>query len=320
VLTNIKAKNNLMLAEDPGLVKDVIAAALRLAQPLLAGVLQPIQLPSVMGRDLQVKGIGGAMQVSGNLADGYQHLAVWASILTCGAPPLPACVRYQTDTEARIAEAQVPDAIEDLRGPGRTIPAAVIEARAITARPAEGEFSYRVDGSLWSPWVRGPRFTIRDPIFLFQGHHTIEITSREAGDDRSQDLEPVSLDFLVSIEPPTAELVQLSDGSVVTKAHSVASQPWQLKYGYRLEGERSWGEQGAARTFTAAERNGRGLSVLVTDEAGRTARAHFGVSGLEEDALLAASGCGTSRQATAWALLPLLAVGLLLASRRRRRS
>ncbi len=319
VLKNITAINNEMLNEDPVLLKDLIGAAVRLAQPLLAGALGPIALPKVAGLDFQVKGLGGAVPVSSNVAlDGYHHLGIWAQIARCGAAPLPACARYQVGTEARLASSNVPDDLDELRGPNKIIPSAVIEARSISARPVEAEFSYRVDSGLWSPWVRGPRFTVRDSIFLFQGHHQIDVTSREMGDDRTQNLEPVSVDFLVSIEPPTADLVQLADGSVVTKSHSAASQSWQLSYSYRLEGERAFGDKGLARTFSAQELGGRGVSVLVTDEAGRTAKASFGLTGdSEAAAVLAASGCATSPGTTTWSLFPLLAVGLVLAFRRR---
>ena len=154
-----------------------------------------------------------------------------------------------------------------------------------------------------------------------QGHHQIEVTSRELNDDRTQNLEPVSVDFLVSIEPPTVDLVQLSDGSVETKAHSVASQTWQLQYSYRLEGERTWSAKGPARTFTAQELGGRGVAVLVTDEAGRTAKASLGITDASDAAAqLSASGCATGPETTAWSLFPLLAVGLLLATRRRQGS
>ena len=322
VLNNITASNNEMLAEDPGVVKDLIGAAIHLAQPLLAGALKPITLPRVLGLDFQVKGLGGAVPVSSNVAvDGYHHLAIWAAIAHCGAPPLSACARYQVGTEARIADSQIPDDLEELRGPNRIIPAAIIEARSITARPVASEFSYKIDGGLWSPWVQGPRFTIRDLSFLFQGHHTIEVTSREAGDDRTQNLEPAVLDFLVSVEPPTVDLVALSDGSVITKARSAASKSWQMKYAYKLEGDAALGEKGEARTFTAAELGGRGIAVQVTDEAGRTAKAALGMA-LTEDARaaqLAGSGCGTSPQSTTlWSLFPLLGVALVLATRRRR--
>jgi MYXO-CTERM domain-containing protein len=211
----------------------------------------------------------------------------------------------------------VPDDVDELRGPNKVIPSVTIEAKSISARPSEAEFSYRIDGGLWSPWVRGPRFTVRDPIFLFQAHHQIDVTSREAGDDRTMNQDPVSLDFLVSIEPPTVDLVQLSDGSVITKAHSTASAAWQLAYSYRIEGEQ-WTQKGAAHTFTAQELGGRGVQVVVTDEVGRTAKASLGLTeAADAAAQVASAGCATSPQSTAWALLPLLAVGLVLALRRR---
>jgi MYXO-CTERM domain-containing protein len=317
-LTNVTALNNEMLAEDPAVLTDLIAAAAGLAQPLLASALTPLSLPKVAGLDFQVKGIGGAVPMPA-ATDGYHHLGLWLQIARCGAAGQPACAKYTVGTEARLARSLVPDDLDALRGPQKQLPAAVLEVRSVSARGDAGEFSYRIDGGLWSPWLRGPTLTVRDPAFLFQGHHAIEVTSRETGDDHTQNPEPVAVDFLVSVEPPAVDLVQLSDGSVVTRARSAASQPWQLGYSYRLEGDRSWSPSGAAKTFTAAELGGRGVAVLVTDEAGRTARASLGIAdGSEEAAQLAASGCSTGPQATSWSLLPLALLLALGALRRRR--
>lgn len=317
VLTNISALNNEMLAEDPGVVKDLIGAAIRLAQPLLAGVLTPITLPQILGLDLQVRGLAGAVPlVPSDLSKGYHHLAIWAGVVVCGSGGV-SCTRMPTKTEAAIVARDLPEDLDELRGPARRVPSATIEARAFAPKGGEVEYSYRVDGGFWSPWVRGPRITIRDEIFLFQGHHTIEVTSREGGDDRTQDLEPVALDLLVSVEPPKAELVQLADGTLRTKASSVASPLHGLKFRYRLEGE-GWTEPGPAREFSAAERGGRGLSVEVADEAGRVVRSHFGISATDAEREAAqAFGCSTSPRTGAWGLWPLL-LAVLFAARRRR--
>ncbi|MBS2025611.1 MAG: hypothetical protein JST92_24700, partial [Deltaproteobacteria bacterium] len=319
VLTNITASNNEMLAEDPSELSQLLGAAIKLAQPLLAGVLKPITLPKMLGLDFQVKGVAGAVPIDpAHPENGYHHLAIWAGIQQCTGTPGGACARYETDTEAAIVNRNVPDDLEELRGPNRVLPSVDIEAKALTARHGDVDFSYRIDGGFWSPWIRQSRFTVQDELFMIQGHHRIEVTSREGGDDRTQDLEPAVVDFLVSIEPPTVALNELADGSIQTKSHSAASPSWALKYRYKFEGE-GWSELGASRDISAAERGGRGVAVQVVDEAGRVAKAHIGdVSDELNAATQGAVGCSTMPGSTAWGLLPLMLVGVMLGLRRKR--
>jgi MYXO-CTERM domain-containing protein len=319
VLTNIKALNNEMLAEDPGVVRDLLGAAVRLAQPLLAGLLKPVQLPTPFGLQIQVKGLTGAVPVSSNVTrDGYQHLAIYGGLSEACGNTVP-CANYAVRTEARIVASAVPADLDEARGPNRVVPSVDIEASALSARRSStADFSYRVDGSLWSPWVAGPRFTVRDPIFLLQGHHTIEVIAREMGDDRTQDTDPVSLDFFVSFESPTVELVQRNDGSVITKGQSVASRSDKLLYSYRFAGQHTWSTPGPARVFTAAELAGRGLQVTVTDEGGRTAMAKIGVDDAEALQQYGAAGCASSPQAVGPAGMLLALAAMLLLARRRR--
>ena len=312
VLTNITALSpkgtpygaSDLLAEDPGVVKDLLAAAVRLAQPLLAGVLKPIALPSFLGLKIGVTGLAGAVPLQDVATDGYAHLALWAGFKDCSA----GCEQVTVKAGVRVVGTVVPDDVEELRQGQR--PSLELEGSAVLAHAdARPEFSYRVDGSLWSPWLAGPRFTIQDPLFLAQGHHRIEVTAREQGDDHTMDPQAVAVDFFVSYEAPRVELVQRADGAVVTRAHSAAAGG-ALRYSYRLDGERLWTPPGEARTWSLAELNGGGLDVSVSDEAGRSAQARFGP---EEAAVqqARAAGCSTSPRAPAWGLLPLLGLALL---------
>src|SRR5207245_10112 len=132
-----------MLAEDPGVVKDLLGAAVRLAQPLLAGVIKPVVLPTMMGLRFGVLGIAGAVAMPDVVNDGYQHLAIWAKVNECGT----SCEQYTVRTEARIASSFMPDSVKDVRE-GR-YPAVELDLSARQARSgARAEFSYRVDGSL----------------------------------------------------------------------------------------------------------------------------------------------------------------------------
>lgn len=313
VLTNISALSPKgtpygaadMLAEDPGVVKDLLGAAVRLAQPLLAGVLKPITLPGFLGLKVGVTGLAGAVPLANVTTDGYAHLALWATLKDCAA----GCQQVTVKAGARVMNTVVPDDVEEIRQ--GQYPSIELEGSAVLAHAdSRAEFTYRVDGSLWSPWLSGPKLVIRDPLFIVQGHHLIEVTAREQGDDHTMDPQPVAVDFFVSYEAPKVELYQRTDGTVVTRASSPASGG-ALRYRYRIDGDRLWTQPGAARTWALAELGGLGLNASVSDEAGRSTQVHFGPEEVAAQVQVGRTGCGTSSQANAWSLLPLFGVALL---------
>ena len=304
-----------MLAEDPGVVKDLLGAAVRLAQPLLAGVIKPIALPSMLGLKFAVRGIAGAVPMQDTASDGYNHLAVWAQVGECGGTTGVACEQYTVKTRARVARRSMPESLREVKAGAR--PELELELSALSARShPQTQYSYRVDGSMWSPWLGSSKLTVRDPLFLVQGHHTVEVTAREDFDDHTMDPNPVAVDFFVSYEAPAVSLAQRTDGAVFTRAHSGATPVGKLAFSYRIDGTQSWTEPGAARVFTQQELSGRGLSVSVSDEAGRAAMAHFGDDESPELARASVGGCATSAHQTAWSLLPLLALVFLRRQRK----
>ena len=302
-----------MLAEDPGVVRDLLGAAVKLAQPLLAGVLKPIALPSMLGLNLSVAGVAGAVPLQDLARQGYAHLAVWAKVDDCNG----ACEQVSVKAAARIANSSMPDDVEEIRG-GQYPTVEIVPSAAVAHAGATAEFSYRIDGSPWSPWLGTGGLVLRDPLFLVQGHHLIEITAREAGDDSTQDPAPAQLDFFVSYEPPRVELLERQDGAIVTRAHSPASSDAALRYSYRIDGDRMWTMPDGPRAYTASELGGHGLSVSVSDESGRATVAHHGDLEIEQDAVeTAAVGCSTSSGSAALSLLPFLAAALFLRRQRK---
>lgn len=176
-----------LLAEDPGALKDLLGAVVRLAQPLLAGVIKPMVLPTMLGLRFAVEGVAGGVPMTDLANGGYHHLALWANVNECGS----SCATRTVRTEARAASARAPASLEEGRPPALEL--------ELFSQARSAEFSYRVDGSLWSPWIGNvSRLTIRDPLFLLPGHHLVEVTSREAGDDRTMDREPAAVDFAVN--------------------------------------------------------------------------------------------------------------------------
>jgi hypothetical protein len=120
-----------------------------------------------------------------------------------------------------------------------------------------------------------PMLTIRNPMFYVQGHHQIDVISRDYGDDRTQDNQPVTVDFLSSYEAPTVQFTERNDGSILTRASSQATPQEQLRYAYKI-GNSGWGSDGAPRTFTSRELGADSLTVRVTDERGMSTERTFG--------------------------------------------
>ena len=304
-----------MLAEDPGVVKDLLGAAVRLAQPLLAGVIKPVALPTMLGLKFEVRGIAGAVPMSDVTNEGYNHLAIWTQVGVCGTGGVT-CEKYNVRTQARIVDRYLPESLREVAAGAR--PSVTLELSAQQARSGRAQYTYRVDGSLWSPWLSQSTLTIADPLFLVQGLHRIEVRAREAGDDSTQDPNPVALDFFVSYEAPTVSLRQRpDDGALITWAHSASTPDGRLSFSYRIDGQQAWSEPGPARVFTQDELNGHGLTVSVSDLSGRSAQAHFGD---EEGTALARAGvtggCASSGGG-ALAIFGLLALALF---RRRARA
>ena len=300
-----------MLSEDPGVVKDLLSAAVQLAQPLLAGVIKPVKLPSMLGLKFGVEGMAGAVPFTDIATDGYNHLGVWAKVNECGGSTGVACEQYSVKTQVKVVGRTLPDSAEEVRNGIR--PALDLELSALLARAGtHAEFSYRVDGGLWSVWLTNPQLRVQNPLFLIQGHHRVDVVAREAGDDHTMDPEPVSVDFFVSYEAPKVGLSQRPDGSIVTSAHSNASRDGKLSFSYRVDGAAGWTPPGPMRVWSQEELGGHGLSVSVSDEAGRAAQAHYG----EEEGMLVAragmaGGCNSGAAAAPVLLLLVLAAFVL---------
>ena len=242
--------------------------------------------------------------------------AVWAQVGECGATGIT-CERYTVRTQARVVERYLPSSLREVQAGAR--PSVTLDLSAQQARSGRAQFTYRVDGSLWSPWLSQQRLTLTDPLFLVQGHHLIEVAAREAGDDATTDPNPVPVQFFVSYEAPTARLTMTPDGNIVTTAHSSASKDSKLLFSYRIDGENFWSQPGPARVFTEEELAGHGLSVSVSDEAGRSAQAHFGGLSAEQLAAAGVTGCASSN-APALSLLALLGFALMRRQRKGSRS
>lgn len=312
LVTNINAQNSEMLAEDPQIVADLLDAIIGLVQPVLAGVLQPIELPSFSGFQLNIRDALGVMPLSGQ--PGHEHLALFADLKLAGMP-----YTATTETQATLVEKFVPERQALLTG---ARPRAVLDvsAQGLTRNDFRGwEYSFRVDGGLWSPWTRRHRLEVASPVLMLQGRHEVEVRSRQIGAKETEDLTPASVVVEVDYEAPAVALrLDAERRVVVTEASDAVSRDDELRYSYRVSGG-AWSSFGDPQVFALDELGvNPSLEVEVVDASGLKARTYFGEPGDQvavpvSAASEAAGGCasvGTS----------LLALGALALLRRRRRA
>lgn len=313
LLTNTSAQNSEMLAEDPKVVADLIDAVIGLLQPLLADLLAPIELPEFSGFQIDVRKAMGVMPLSAQ--PGHEHLALFADLKLGGSMPYTASSR----TEALLVEKFVPERHQLLSG---ARPKAVIDVSAPGAKPrnfAGTEYSWRVNGGLWSPWTTQTRLEVAAPVLVFQGRHFVEVRSREIGVRGSEDQQPAGLIVEVDYEAPTVSLrLDAERRVVVTTARDAVSRDDELRYSYRVSGG-GWTSFGAPREFTLDELGANpSLEVEVVDAFGHKARTWFGEPAEQVDTLpnspetAAEAGCASGGVS----ILALSALVLLLRRRR----
>lgn len=317
--------NSELLAEDPAVLQGLIPAVISLAQPALATALKPINVPAVNGFTLHLDGMLGI----GNravLADGgpgtYDDLGVFGEIAQEGV-----CDAMSVHTQASLAEAFIPTAAQMHPAPGQNLPWPSAKVRVdATGYDGEVEYGYRVDDGLWTTFKPGPVLTVSDPRFLIEGHHTIEVRGRPAHGKGISDPNPAKVDFLVDWASPAVKIARDASGAFAVNALDNVSGPQVLQYRYAV-GDGNFSAWGPARPIDAQAIEDAGkLTVEVKDEAGNVgtttwrgaaAVATSGITPPKGSELKGGptGGCSTGGGS---ALAGLLALGLVLAARRRR--
>ncbi len=265
LVANIKTSNSELLAEDPKVLEDLIPAVIGLAEPALANLLKPFQLPALGSFKMKVNETKGIGNVGGG-SDAYYHLGIYATLLPANA----SCAVSSPRTVVSIKESVMPKA-EEMRLVGHALPwpKAVLNVKAL-GKDGTPEFAYRIDDGLWSTFFPAPDgvFEVSHPRFLLQGVHTISVRSRVAEDQHGiSPAEQVS--FVVDWEAPSIFVAPdpASDRLVVT-AHDVVSADSALQFAYGV-GTEAVGGFGPARevSLSAVEAAG-GVTIHVRDELG----------------------------------------------------
>jgi hypothetical protein len=198
-------------------------------------------------------------------------------------------------------------------------PVAVVRARALTGRAGPVEFSFRIDGGFWSPWIRRDTFEVSSPVLLLQGWHHIDVRARHQDEPATADPTPEQLAFLVDWESPVVKLVPDDEAAVLRAVAKDAVSPAdKMRYEWRLD-EGAW--QALEKPEIPLDQiQGHAVEVAAADEAGNRAAARFVAHGMHQrtgGTPSGCGGCGGEGAASAWVLAGLLALFARARPRRR---
>ncbi len=336
----LDVRSSELLTEPPTLLQELIPSIVSLALPLLGDSLSsPIELPEIQGFRLVVDE-GSFAGIENNTMLGlFLRLEAAPPGMNLDAlPPLETAARI---VEVRLPEARLMRPVEGLSEEDRLAalwasrPRVEVEAQALFGgQPVEGEaeFSWRLDGGLWSPFQADPLLVVDGPLLLLQGHHSLEVRARRRGEVGSLDRTPAEVAVIIDVEPPRLAL-ERQGAQVLLRGEDAVSRPEALRYAVRVDGG-AWSAPEARDVIdldalaegVAGERQVK-IEVKVLDEAGHEAleTATFAVHGRVSRESGSSDGCDCAQVGPRSGGSPLLALllmgagGLGVAFWRRRR-
>ncbi|MCD6498517.1 MAG: hypothetical protein J7M25_09500 [Deltaproteobacteria bacterium] len=322
----VRVHNSELIEEDPKDLEDMLPGILSMVTPMLT---------SALGSGFPLPSLGNGMTLDSlefRSSDNNQMLLVLASIKTSSnpVPPLP------LDTLAKVVQVHVPaaDVIREALHEHRSadLPSVQLNLGATvagqTAQIDDFEWQYRVDANLWHPFAAQAQIEIRDPAFLMQGWHRIEVRARRRGAPLSVDRTPVRLNVLIDSVPPRVSLKRDGD-RVVVEALDFVSPAKNLEYAVaRSPGHwrtLSGDSLSLADAKAFANACGGKLGVRVTDEAGNRSEGWYDMGlwettgSVEQGPSMSAGGCSQAGNTGGLALF-LFLLGLWFVRRIRARS
>ncbi len=232
---NIRPVKTGLLKEDPQRVIDLIPTLMGMALPSLAGsISQPIQLPEFMGMRIALS------QDDITSVDNKTMIALYADLVPASTQPFSAMLDttiYDTDvdlSEWTASGIPHPKAILDV--------AADLPAYAQAVDAGDIEYSWRVDGGLWSLYHRTNRLEIKDPMLVLEGRHRIEVRARFRGDPSTTEPEPAVTYVNVDYSAPDFS-IQRDKQHVTLAASDAVDKLGDLMFRYRIidgQGHSTW--------------------------------------------------------------------------------
>lgn len=200
-ITNTRVTNSEALRESDAELEERIPVLLNLALPALAGDLGSFALPELGGIALTI-GPDGIGSIENN-----SFLAIFAD-LDLQAP----MARVVTSAEViDQVSTDIPRVTLALGGDGQDL-----------------EFSYQINGGLWSPYTPERQVTLARESFHISGEHSIRVRARQQGQPRSTDMSPVHLSATFYTSPGQTAFHGKSSGDGCACNSSRSHSGWLL--------------------------------------------------------------------------------------------
>lgn len=199
-IQNMRILESNFLAEDPARLLNILPTILNLALPGIADmVTQPLQMPEFLGFKLKLE------QTDITSIDNNAFVAIFANFTRSTSS-------LRTALQPVIARTHV---VSDHFDTARNMPRPYVELDLIAlengwnhASAHTTEYSYRVNGGLWSLYENASRLRIQHPVFALQGTHHIEVRARTLGDDATTSPITTQTSVVIDYEAPRLSLEQ----------------------------------------------------------------------------------------------------------------
>lgn len=309
-LTNVKVESADLIKEDPATLASLFPTLIGLAGTFLAGGFQPIELPALQGIQLEL----GADSIT--TTDSNDILAIFANLTMVKSTSLGEST--SVDTDAGLAGLSLPDTEAFRLGPGFDPwagPAVTLELEARLPAALAGkpvEYSYRVDGGFFHPFVEGERIVVRDPLFWLQGNHSVEVMARVKGQPSTLDPTPVRVPFTIDTVPPSVRLIRTASG-VQAEVQDVVTPPEGVELSWSIGGS-AFGPYG--HSLSADARPGIDVVVRARDTSGNVGQATLAAAVLRAAPMDEQGGCNVAPVGSVPGLALLLLFALVALRRR----
>jgi uncharacterized protein (TIGR03382 family) len=225
-ITNVRPMRTELLTENPQRLIDLIPTLVGLALPSLAGsISNPVELPEFMGLRIALE------QDDITSVDSNSMIALFADLVPAATQPY-SMMLHTTIWDAQVdlsewTDSGVPRPKVDLSV------AADLPAYANQEMSSDIEYSYRVDGGIWSMYRRSELLEVADPMLVLEGRHRIEVRARFRDAPETTELEPTQTYVTIDYSAPDFSIER--DGKTVTLAAlDTVDEPKDLMYRYRI--------------------------------------------------------------------------------------
>ncbi|MCG8423032.1 MAG: MYXO-CTERM sorting domain-containing protein [Proteobacteria bacterium] len=341
----VMALNAEFLAESTEKIESVMPIVLDLVLPLLTGAIPDIELPEIVGFQLNVTGttkiitsedqflsVGATLTSAPKMA---QLAATGPSVAAnLDLPAVPfAPARVDTRARLRTVHTPSPEVIRaGLTGPALSgqanhdLPEIVIDVEPFDELGRALEWTWNIDGGMWRSFTRATPLVIRDRSLALQGRKLIGVRARVVGDYRTLDADPVVIPVVIDSAPPRihADRAQVADGVLVVPASDLVSPDQAIEFAFGRSGHNSpatlWSHNGLdAGELAELADGGKLVTVYARDQQGNISSAAVDVEAAGAEVRAASGGCSASSSTSSAGALVLVGLALLMLAMRRRR-